>query len=446
MHKLLAVIRREYVERVRSRAFVVGTVLGPLLMATLFLLPIMLERRETAPKRIVVLDAATGTFGAEVEAALRGSFRGGDSARPRYRPSRVLAGARAEATRDSLIGLTGLTGKRREGVDALDGVLVLTDSGLASGRLEYYGENVGSPSDMRILEGAMRPPVLRERLARAGVTAPQALDAVRPVDLDTRKVSQGKVTGESGESSFWLAYAMGFILYFSLVLYGVQVMSSVVEEKSNRIIEVLASSLTPFQLLLGKVLGVGLVGLTQLGIWAGTAMYLTTYGGTVLKLLGVKPSAAAAGEAAGAGVALPAVSPELFVVFLTFFLLGFFLYAAAYAAIGAMCNSTQDTQQANTPVTLCIVFGFFSTFALLNEPNGSLARLLSMIPLSAPFATPLRYSITPLPLGELLLSAGLTLLGVLGVTWVASRIYRVGILAYGKKPSLAELGRWVLSG
>ncbi|MFZ5624326.1 MAG: ABC transporter permease [Gemmatimonadota bacterium] len=437
MHKLLAVIRREYVERVRSRAFVIGTVLGPVLMALLFVLPIILAGRGTEAKRVAVVDGASGEFGRRVAAALEAARRGrGPDATPRYLPVLVPAHGRVEAVRDSLVTLTGLP--RKQG-PSFDGLLLLTDEALDSGKLQYLGANVGSPGDMRLLETTLQPVVLAERLQRTGVDPATVMKAVGPLELETTKITQGKVTGESGEASFWLAYAMGFILYLALVLYGVQVMSSIVEEKSNRIIEVLASSLTPFQLMLGKILGVGAVGLTQLTIWGGTAALLSGFSASLMQLVGASPDAVGA-------MRLPAVSPALLAVFLTFFLLGFFLYAAAYAAVGAMCNSTQETQQANTPVTMCIVFGFILTFSLLNDPNGQLARTLTMVPLVSPFVVPLRYSLSPLPLGELLLAMAIAAVAVLAVAWVAARIYRVGILAYGKKPTLKQLARWVATG
>ena len=180
------------------------------------------------------------------------------------------------------------------------------------------------------------------------------------------------------------------------------------------------------------------MGLLQLGIWGSTAMLLTTYRA---------PLREAARRVTGALTAmkLPSVRPDLLAVFLIYFVLGFLLYAAAYAAVAAMCNSQQEAQQANTPVTLCIVAGFMAMFSLLNEPSGSLARTLSLIPLMAPFVVPVRYSLAPIPIGELLLSMGLTFAGMLLVVWVAGRIYRVGILMYGKRPKISEMWRWVRS-
>jgi ABC-2 type transport system permease protein len=259
------------------------------------------------------------------------------------------------------------------------------------------------------------------------------------VNLETSKITEGRETGESGGASFALAYVMSFLLYFSLLIYGIQVMTSVIEEKTNRIMEVLASSLSPFQLMAGKVIGVGAVGLLQLGIWVGTAMFLSANAAAIAGLFNMPPETAAQ-------MPIPAISGSLLVVFLSFFLIGFFLFAAAYAAVGAMCNTVQEAQQASTMLTMLVAVGFISIFSLLNEPNGALAKTLSMIPFFAPIVMPVRYSLTSIGLGEVLTSLAITTATMFLIAWLAGRIYRVGILMYGKKPSIKEMMHWVRTG
>lgn len=436
MRKLFAVIRREFMVRVRTRAFVIGTVLGPLLMGSLFVLPILLESGDKEPKRIVVLDAASGEFGARVSAALVAARQSTDSvALRRYAVTYLPAGVGNLEPLDSLIPLA--VGKSSP--TALVGIVLVTDSVFETGRMHYYGSNVGSRSEMSELQRTLRQAVIGERLGRAGVDPGVLMVATAPISLETARVSNGQLSGESGESSFILAYMMSFLLYLALLLYGNQVMSSVLEEKSNRIMEVLVSSLTPFELMLGKVIGVGSVALLQLGIWTGTAKVLTSQRAAIAELLGAAPADVGA-------MPIPAISGSLLVVYLSFFVLGFFLYSAAYAAVAATCSTQQEAQQAALPVTLCIVVGLILMFGLLDEPNGTMGRVMSLIPLFAPFVTPVRYSLSPLSIGELLLSAASTGLGVLAVAWVAARIYRMGILMYGKRVSVAELLRWVRVG
>ncbi|HEU4698283.1 MAG TPA: ABC transporter permease [Gemmatimonadales bacterium] len=435
LRKIGAVLRREFLSRVRTRAFVIGTVLGPLLMAGLMMFPAFLEKRHTRPAHVVVVDAASGTLGARVVERLAGEMRDTVTrTRPRYRVERVAtAPAHVDAARDSLVALT-----RDTLADAarVDGILVLTDSGVASGRLQYYGTNVGSLREMERLQRTLTPLLFGERLARAGVPPAVVLGAFGRIDLAPVKVSNGAITGESGEASFVLAYAMSFILYLALLIYGMQVTMSTIEEKTNRIVEVLVASLSPFELMMGKVLGVAGVALAQLAIWGGTAMALTTWREAIAARLGVSAASLAA-------LPIPTVSPALLGVFLLYFTLGFLFYAALYAAVGAMCNSTAEAQQSQMPITVCIMAGLFLMFQLIGDPSGGLARTLTFVPPFAPFVVPVRYSVSPLPAGTLLLSTATMVVGILVAVWLAARIYRVGILSYGKKPTLAELARWV---
>jgi len=438
MRKLVAVIRREFVERVRSRAFVISTILGPVLMGVMIGLPLYLTGRETMVRRIVVLDGASGTFGERTQKALNEARVGsGGGARERYAVQVLRVAGRIQAVRDSLIRTMGLPKGPASGPD---GLLILTDEALGSGTLTYLGSNVSSLTDMETLEATLQGAVLAERLSRAKVDSVVLQNVAAPIRLEKAKVTNGRVSAEGAESSFFLSYTVSLVLYFALVVYGVQVMSSTLEEKTNRIVEVLSSSLTPSQLMFGKVIGVGAVGLFQLTIWAAAALYLT------MNLPAILGSIHVASEVPTAA-SLPAVGTDLVLVSLVFFLLGFFLYAGLYAAIGAMCSSHQDTQQANAPVTMLIVVSFIvSLFPILNEPQGTLARVLTFVPFAAPFAVPLRYSIAPLSAPDLLFSVLCTVFGAMGSIWVAARIYRVGILSYGKRPTFREVARWIARG
>lgn len=439
MNKILAVIRREFIERVRTRAFIIGTLIVPTITFGFGYLSRALVERDTRPRSLVLLDATSWGTGDSVAAALRRLKLGtGEATVPRYNLV-LLRTDRVAPVRDSLIRRVGVASA--EG-DALDGVLVLTDTGVESGKLSYFGKNVASFSDIRTMERTMGPSLRGLRLARRGADSAMIAAAAVNLDLETHKVTNGRLTGESGESSFWLAYITSFVMYFSLIMYGVQVMGAVLEEKSNRIVEVLVSSLTPFELLLGKVIGVAGAGLLQLAIWGAAGTYLTR--------------SLASGRASGVdqvavdgtqqSFSAPTLSVELIVVVLVFFLLGFLLYSSLYAAVGAMCSSQQETQQAAQPVTIVLALGFIAMFSLINDPSSGLARTLSFIPFFAPLVIPVRYALAPLPLSEVLGAVVATLIGMVVVIWVAGRIYRVGILSYGKKPSLKEVLAWVRTG
>ncbi len=436
MKKVIAVVRREFVERVRTKAFVISTVLLPVFMVAAVLLPALMMSGGDRVSRVAVVDASTTGLGQPVSLALGAEKLGsGLDTKARYTVQVFPASSDDLATvRDALIAKTGFSSDKQK--DRWDGVLVLTDDTLASGKLGYYGGNVGSLESMSKLQRAVSSALAGVRLGKSGVDAVLVKRAMAPADMDTTKVSDGKLTGQSGTESYMIAFFMGFILYMAVLIYGQQTMTSVIEEKTSRIMEVLTSSLTPFQMLLGKVLGVGLAGLTQMAIWGGSVFLLSSQRTPLAAIFGISADAAQS-------FPIPTMAPGLLVVFLLYFALGFMLYGALYAAIGAMCNTIQETQQYAIFVTMFVMVGFFAVFALIKDPSGPLGVTMSYIPFFAPFTMPVRWSLTSVPPMELVVSLGLMVVALLACVWLAARIYRTGILMYGKKPSWRELWRWI---
>lgn len=419
--KIWVVIRREFVERVRSKWFIVSTVLGPLLMVAFIVVPLIVARRGARERSVAVVDLTTSGFGARLAAGL-------DQSEPIAATRLPADPARLAATTDSLT--------RMVGTRVLDGFLIVRDAAVDSGKVEYRGANVSSPRDMQLLSGLVDDAIFTERLGREGVNPTVVRKAKIRVDLKTAKITGARTTGESGQGAFILAYAMWLLLYTGILLYGVSVMGSVVEEKTSRIVEVLVSSLRPFQLLAGKIIGVGAVGLFQFFIWGVFAALLISQRQFLLWQLGVTPEA-------GADVSFPSISAATLAVFLTFFFLGYFLYAAMFAAVGAMANTEAEARQAANVVVMLLVLPSLLMIGILNDPGGALAVRLSLIPFCAPIAMPVRWAAGEVPIGQLVTSIALLLATLLGITWVAGRIYRVGILMYGKRPGLRELVRWV---
>jgi ABC-2 type transport system permease protein len=422
MHKVWVIIRREFVEKVRTKWFVISTVLGPLLMASFIVVPILMAERGASRREIRVVDATTDGFGGRIV----------DAVRPPLPIEAELVSVSLERVESVADSLTTLVGEKQ-----LDGYLIVTDATVANGSVEYRGKNVSSLTDMQILESVLGREVLTARLGRAGVDREVVAAAQIPVRLQTVSIRGGKVTEESGTSAFVLAYAVWIILYMSILLYGVQVMGAVVEEKTSRVIEVLVSSLRPFQLLAGKILGVGAVGLFQLSIWAVSALVLFHRRDLLLEMVGART-----GGMVGAGT-LPAVSVATLAIVLAYFLLGYFLYAAMFAAVAAMSNSEAEARQAQMPVVMLLVVPTVLMVGILQQPDGGMAVALSLIPFTAPIAMPVRWAAATVPLPEIL--GSVVLLGgtLLLVVWITARIYRVGILMYGKRPSPRELWRWV---
>lgn len=420
MRKVLAVIRREFFERVRTKWFLFSTILGPVFMIGTAVLPSVLATRGGKPTAIALVDEGAGSLAQRLQAQLS---RGG-----RFVVTRVSVATEAEsAAVDSLT--------RAVQAQQLEGFLSINGTTLESGSAEYRGRNVASLRDMALLESAVRQSIMVERLTRQGIDPSMVQEAQARISLTTLRITRRGATGETGMATFALAYIVGFVLYMAIILYGVNVMRSVLEEKQTRIIEVLVSSMKPFQLLMGKVVGVGAVGLLQFGIWAAAAWGMVRYKTRLLGLLGISDQAAAA-------VQFPAVGTAMIAVAVGYFLLGYMLYSAMFAMVGASVNTDSEAQQAQMPVMMLLIVSIIMFPAILNEPGGRMAVWMSLIPFSAPIIMPIRWAASEVPLPELAASLGLALGTCVLVTWVSSRIYRIGILMYGKRPSLKEMAHW----
>jgi ABC-2 type transport system permease protein len=413
VHKIWAVIRREFVERVRQRWFWVMALLGPVFFGAIIVLPALLMSKGGV-KHIAVVDGTTTALGAAATGKL-------DSTRA-FRAVRVVAGPNV------LDSLTAQVDQK-----ALDGFLIVNDS-LVLGKAEYRASNVSSFTAQATLENSLSTLVNRVRLEQEGVD-PRVVDRAQVrLQLETRKISRGRVTGENAAESFSLAYFMGIILYMAILLYGINVMSSVLEEKTTRIVEVLVSSLKPFQLMLGKVIGVGAVSLFQFVIWGISGRLILSQRSRLLP-----------GDLQGADplFQIPHVTLATGGVFLAYFIGGFMLYSAMFAAVGAMSSNEQEARQAQQPVSMLLVLSFLGMFAMLNDPGSTFAITLSLVPFTSPIAMPVRWAAGSLPVSEVVLSLGILFVSIILVTWIASRIYRVGILMTGKRPNIKELVRWV---
>jgi len=413
VRKIWAVVRREFLERVRTRAMWISAILGPVFFAAMIFLPLLLAGG--GHKSIVVVDGTTGEFG--------------------QRAAAVLAGTNFTVERVPLASgvVDSLTLEVSEG--QLDGFLLISDSLLETGAAEYRASNVSSFTTIERLERGLQQIAVRTRLERQGVDPAVVGRAQLRVDLSTKKISRGRTVEESAGQSFSLAYFMGIILYIAITLYGVNVMNSVLEEKTTRIVEVLISSLRPAQLMTGKLLGVGAVSLLQFVIWGVSAALMLSQRAAIAARLGGMDEVSI--------FEVPDVTLATSGVFLVYFLGGFFLYSAMFAAVGAISSSEQEARQAQVPVTLLLLVSFMGMFSMLNDPDSTFAVSLSLIPFTSPIAMPVRWAAGSLPLSELALSVGLLVGGIVVVTWVAARIYRVGILMTGKRPALREVLRWI---
>ena len=429
MKKVWVIIKREYLVRVRTRAFVIGTIISPLLLLGLIILPTFLaERGGGGQRRVTVLDQSDDPLLFEAIKA-RVESNGADSGEPGFGSATTFVLNRQLLPRDQgpndwIKRDSSLAGEKA----SERAYLILGPSVLDSAAAEYHAKNL-SDFSIRALEESVSAAISERRLVRAGFDATQISNYMKPVDMKKFKID---VSGESKEGGvrqdFMIAFALLFFLYITVLFYGLFVMRGVIEEKQSRIVEVLISSVRPTQMMVGKLIGIGLVGLTQIGIWALSTALLSSVGVAMF---------------AAPGARVPNVPVSLLVYFVLYFVLGFFLYATLYAAVGAIVSSEEDAQQVQFPVTMLLVVPMMIFGLVMANPNSTASIVLSMVPFFAPTLMMLRIAVINPPVWQVILSMVIMLATIVGFLWVSAKIYRVGILMYGKRPNLAELGRWL---
>jgi ABC-2 type transport system permease protein len=425
MAKLWAIIKREYVERVRTRWFLVATLFGPVFFGSLIIIPAYMARRGKASTEFtntIILDATSIGMGQKVARAMSAQQSAG-SAAPLVRTISPSDLTRAESTATRQVMRKQATG-----------YLILDEQTLRGEELRYAGRNATSLGDMERIRATVKEILLAERLEGAGVKPDKVKELTfLPIRLNAERITD-KGRGGSGAVSIIFAGVVAFLLYMSIVLYGQNVLRGVLEEKTTRVAEVVVSSVPSETLLAGKVLGVGAVGLTQQFLWVLASVVMFKARGPVFERLGI--------------ASMPFQMPEISIGFgfllLAFFILGFTFYASLYAAVGASVNTEQEAQQAVQPLLIMLVATAVFINPILLNPTGRLAFVMSMLPFSAPIIMPLRLTLVTVPWIELAGSIVAIALSCVIAVWVAARIYRVGLLMYGKRPTLKEMRRWVV--
>lgn len=424
MAKLWAIVKREYLERVRTKWFLFTTIFGPIFFGAMIILPAVMSKRSRATMEFSntrILDATDTGIGQRISDAMnRGRAPGAASPQVVLVKPGELSAAESTSTKEVM---------RKE----LSGYVIADQNTLSGAEVRYSGRNATSIGDMERVRAAVKEAVLAQRLENAGIDSSRVRDMTFvPLRMKSERITD-KGRGGSGTVSIIFAGAIAFLLYMSIVLYGQNVLRGVLEEKTTRVAEVVVSSVQPETLLAGKVLGVGAVGLTQQILWVITTVVMFELRQPILQKFGV----------ATMPFALPDISIGLALLLLLFFVLGFTFYSALYAAVGASVNTEQEAQQAVQPMLILLVATAIFINPILINPTSTLATVMSLLPFSAPIIMPLRLALGSVPWYELVTSLVGVFLACLGATWLAARIYRVGLLMYGKKPTLREMGRWI---
>ncbi len=429
MNKILLVVKREYVTRVRKRSFIIMTLSTPLLFAGLIGALLWIATMDQAEQKIITVIDDSGLF--------KNKFQNTDDLHFLY------------------LDLDLETAKSDLNQLGPDGLLYIPDIDIQNPQgIQLYSESNPHFGVLNKIESTLEKEIELIKMKRMGVDQ-QTLEIIdTKISVTTLSLTSSGEKESNAEATFGTAYVSSLLIYFFLFLYGVQVMKGVIEEKYNRIVEVIISSIKPFQLMMGKILGIAAVGLTQFLVWVILSILVTSAG---VSIMGFKQDAATiVSESAGvdnSSMELAQSSPGIWemmdtipftyvmVTFIIYFLGGYFLYASLFAVVGSAVDSDADSQQFMFPITIPLIISIIALGFVLNDPDGQIAFWMSMVPLTSPVIMLGRIPFG-VPFWQLALSVSLLIAGFIITTWIAGRIYRVGILTHGSKVNYKTLTKW----
>jgi ABC-2 type transport system permease protein len=410
MRDIWLIAKREYLEQVKGKAFKVTTILIPVVFAAIFGVIAIAGKNSGVGKHVVIATA---------DPALAERVRNPLIA---DKDAKMIVDVVAPATEADHQRLLAEVDQKQ-----IDGFLWLTiDGGTANATFE--SRSSGDFATEGRLQGAVNRALVEQRLAARGIPASDVQELTKDIDIKTVQVKNGKETATNALSTFWAAYVMAFLLSFTVVMYGMNVGRSVIQEKTSRIFEVMLATVTPGDMLAGKLIGIGAVGLTQIGIWV-TAAALFAGSAMGVKLM-------------SGDMKIHVSVPEV-VLFILYFVLGYALYSTLFAGLAATCDTEQELQQYSPLAAVPIWLSFGMIAFIVSNPNSVWSVAISMFPPCAPITMFLRLASQFPPYWQIALSLGLMVLSVYIVLWLSSRIYRVGILMYGKRATLPEMLRWL---
>ncbi len=447
MKKFLAVVKHEYKKIVLKWSFLIGTLLFPIIAAGFAIVPAIIFSIKGEPTRIAIVDLS-GKIAPRIKANL-------SAERLKEKSEQVLKDAMKDVgaspdkqiqTNAELLGggivfsdygteeksdeqiRRELNGQIQE--KKLDGYLIIPPNyEAADSKFEFRSRKAGDFSTERNLKDAINEAVRSERLAKANISEERLKDLSKNVNFDAKSLDE---TGgeKNSDAVFITAFIIALMIYITLAIYGQMILGAVVEEKETRIAEILFSSAKPFELMMGKLVGVGLAGLTQLSIWILSAVIAAGFGATLF-------------SAAGMDIAIPNISPLMVILFFVYFLLGFFIYASIFALIGSMVTTVQEGGQFSFPPIMLLLVGFYFSFAVIRDPSSSLSFWVSIAPFFAPITMPVRILAETPPYWQIALSIAINAATIAFLVWLAARVYRVGMLMYGKRATLPEVWKWI---
>lgn len=451
MNKLLVIIKQEYFNRVRTKYFIISSLLGPLIMVGFTVVPGLLFSMKTGgATKVAVVDLTGKLYEGVRESIMTSRERGDEGEKKVETTSATGATDSGEGMRLAAraLGVSYEVEEVKADGRPLDEIknelnarvrnnklgvyIVLPEKILEEGRAEYYGRNVSDVITTSQLRYSLNRAIVEQRLSDANIDRNRVRQLSKEIKMETTKVSESGLERDSG-GGFGMAMFIGIFIYMAILMYGQVILSSVVEEKTTRVSEVLFSSVRPFHLMLGKLIGVALVAITQYAIWAVLFGAFALYGVGML-------------SASGMDVPLPNVPLSFIVYGLLFFVLGFLMYATIYVLVAAMVTTEKEAGQMAMPVIFLSIISIYMAFPVIRSPNSSFSFWVSIAPFFSPITMLVRIVTETPPFWQIALSLGIGLASVVFFVWVAARIYRVGMLMYGKSASIPEVMRWLRQG
>jgi ABC-2 type transport system permease protein len=447
MRKFFAVVKHEYKKIVVKWTFLLGTFLFPVLGAGFGIVPALIFSLKGEVTRIAVVDLSGSVLPRLKEnlSAEAISAKAHDAARTSVKDLNASQDERIKRNADQLASGFAFVdydaaGKSPERIRAdlieeiqkgsIDAYLIIpADVATKDATFKFRSRKGGDFVANDTLKDALNQAVRSKRLTDAKISEAQVKVLSQDIDFDAKGLDE---KGEEKDSDMLMAasFVIGLMIYLTLMIYGQVIMGAVVEEKDTRIAEILFSSARPFDLMLGKLVGVGLAGLTQLGIWVATLGALTAYLSTQSGMSEIFKT-------------LPHITSLMIGYFLVFFLLGYFLFASVYALIGSMVTSVQEGGQFALPATLLLVMGYLFSFIVIRDPNSSLSFWVSISPFFAPITMPVRIMAETPPFWQIGLSVVINGVAIVVLVWLAARVYRTGMLMYGKRATIPEVWKWI---
>jgi ABC-2 type transport system permease protein len=403
------------------------TLFFPVLMAGLMILPGLMMARGLGEKKVAVVD---GT-GALREAFSRGTLTGRRGSEIPQRLRIEYIDARGKDIQAVTKPYLNRLRADRKSAEKLDAVLVIPQDALESptAKITFYSRASTDLITQQALGSAANRAIYRHRLVSHGID-PHALDELtRDVPIDAVQLSESGEQKKGGELNFVIGFIFAALLIVPSFVYGLEIMRGIIQEKTDRVVEILISSMSPRQLLTGKVTGIALVGLTQVTVWMLVSLAMATFG-------------AASAMTAGFNI-MQFLRPVVFLYFAIFFLLAYFTYVCVYAIGGAVCNSEREAQQLIAPISMVMMLPWFLMVAIITNPDSSLAVGFSLAPVFGPITMFVRTLVSEPPVWHILVSVAVSIATVMVFFWATAKIFRVGILSYGKRPTIPELWRWL---